>query len=130
VKSSRSPIALSAFTLALFLVAGSACVRGLDLPSDCGANAVQRTATLADDQLDPQSIDVCRDQRVTLDLAVAQDGELHLHGYDEEVSEQEFQAGETLHIIFTAVHSGQFTIEVHRANGDEVQVGILTVHEP
>jgi len=129
MRGRRSAAALPAIALALVLVA-AACVQGLELPSDCNASAVQRTASLSDDQLDPESIDVCRHQRVTLDVAVAQDGELHLHGYDEEVPEQEFQAGETLHFAFTAVHSGQFIIEFRRPNGDEVQVGILTVHEP
>ena len=128
--SDRSLAALPAIALALVLAAVTACVPGVELPSDCGASAVQRAATLADDQLNPSSIDVCRGQQVTLDLTATQGGELHLHGYDEEVPEQEVTAGETVHLVFSAVHSGQFPIEMHSANGDEVEVGILTVHEP
>lgn len=127
--SRRSRHALTAGSLALLLAAGTACVPGVELPSDCDAATVQRTATLADDQLEPASIEVCRDQHVTLDLASTQDGELHLHGYDAEVPELELTAGETVQLVFTAFHSGQFPIEVHGAGG-EVEVGTLTVHEP
>jgi hypothetical protein len=127
--SGRPRAVLTTVTLAMALAAATGCVPEVQLPSDCDAGAVQRSASLADDRLDPQSIEVCRDQQVTLDVAVTQDGELHLHGY-EEVPEQEFTAGDTVHLTFTAVRSGQYPFEVHSASGDEVEVGILTVHEP
>jgi hypothetical protein len=109
----------------------SGCVRQSDLPSDCSAPAVHRQASLAGaGSLDPKTIDVCRNQKVTLDVATQRSGELHLHGYDDQGAEIEIKAGATAHLAFTAVHAGQFILEVHNPDGFEVQVGILTVHEP
>lgn len=126
IRSSRVAVAAALF----FLLAATACVPEAQLPADCDAAAVQRQATLAGDRLDPPSIDVCRGQQVALDVAAEQDGDLHLHGYDEEAPETEAHAGSTVHFAFTAVRSGQFIIELHMPDGAEVEVGILTVHEP
>jgi len=126
----RSSPAAAAAVLLLLLVAATACVRDAGLPDDCDAGAVERQATLADDLLDPDAIDVCRDQRVTLKIEVEQDGVLHLHGYDEEAPATEVHVGDSLQLPFTAVRSGQFVIELHGADGSEAEVGILTVHEP
>jgi len=117
-------------SLLLLLAGGTACVEEAQLPADCDAGAVQRQATLAADRLDPEAIDVCRDQHVTLDVAVEQDGVLHLHGYDEEAPATAVHAGDSLRLAFTAVRSGQFPIELHGLNGTEVEVGVFTVHEP
>jgi hypothetical protein len=120
------------YSTALLLVVAltASCVPQADLPADCSASAVQRQATLAGEGLKPPSIDVCRGQQVTLVINVQRDGVLHLHGYDVELPETELHAGTTAHLGFTAVRSGQFPIELHSADGTEVEVGIFTVHEP
>jgi hypothetical protein len=117
-------------TLAVLLLAmvSIGCVEQADLPDDCDASAVQREASLSGDRLDPEGIDVCKGQEVTIDIASERDGELHLHGYDEEV---EAAAGETATFELTATRSGQFVIELHsHDDGSEIEVGLLTVHEP
>ena len=55
-------------------------------------------------------------------------GELHLHGYADQVPEREIIVGEDAVLAFTASHAGQFPLELH-ADGDEVEIAILTVHE-
>jgi hypothetical protein len=107
------------------------CVQQAELPDDCGATTVQRSATLSGDHLAPQAIDVCKGQQVTLEIATERAGEIHLHGYDEEAPEVEVQAGDTATFKFKATRAGQFIIELHTPNnGPEIQVGLLTVHEP
>lgn len=125
----RLPAPLLATGLTLALVA---CVAGVERPADCAAASVQRDATLtAALRLDPQEITVCRDQAVTLTIAVEADGVLHLHGYDDQASAIQVDAGETATLAFDAVRAGQFIVEFHPATGDaEVEAGILTVDEP
>jgi hypothetical protein len=107
------------------------CVPQVVLPDDCGVSTVQRTAVLSGDHLNPQSIDVCKGQQVTLEITTERAGELHLHGYDVEAPEVEVQPGDTATFKFKATRAGQFIIELHTPNnGPEVQVGLLTVHEP
>lgn len=118
------------YAIALLLLASvsTGCVDQADLPDDCDSTDVQRHASLSGDRLDPERIDVCKGQEVTIEVASERDGELHLHGYDEEV---EATAGESATFEFTATLSGQFVIELHTPNGGpEVEVGLLTVHEP
>ncbi|MDP9467545.1 MAG: hypothetical protein M3P32_02225, partial [Chloroflexota bacterium] len=86
--------------------------------------------TLAGVQLDPSSIDVCRGQRVTLNVTTQRDGVLHLHGYDDQGAAIEMRAGVPAQLAFSATRSGQFIIELHDPNGSSEEVGILTVHEP
>jgi hypothetical protein len=124
------PRATVAFALAGFLLAAAGCVPQSDLPSDCDASQVERTATLAGQQLDPDAIDVCRGQRVTLNVTTQRDGVLHLHGYDDQGAAVQIRTGETAHLVFTASRAGQFPMEMHDANGSSEEVGILTVHEP
>jgi len=126
----RTLSAAVAASLLLLLATVTACVSDPQRPADCDAGAVQRQATLGAERLDPDAINVCRDQRVTLDIAVEQDGVLHLHGYEEEAPATEVHAGENVQLAFRAVRSGQFPIELHQPNGVEAEVGILTVHEP
>jgi hypothetical protein len=117
---------------ALVLVAAilTACVPQVVLPATCQEPSVVLHATLAAEQLTPGTLEVCRDQRVTLTIDVQRDGIVHLHGYDDEVAATEVQAGETLDLEFTAVRSGQFPIALHTQDGPaEVTVGILIVHE-
>jgi hypothetical protein len=107
------------------------CVEQAVLPDDCDAGKVQRSATLSGDQLTPQSIDVCKEQRVTLEITTERAGEIHLHGYDVEAPEVKVQPGDTATFRFEATRAGQFFIELHTPNnGPEIQVGLLTVHEP
>lgn len=116
--------------LAIIALGTSACVAGTSLPSDCATPSVERQASLSGNRLNPQRIDVCKGQQVTLKLDIQQDGELHFHGYDDQVPEAEVHAGQPVSFSFDMTHLGQFPIELHLSTGEEVQVGILTVHEP
>jgi hypothetical protein len=107
------------------------CVQQAGLPDDCDASAVQRDASLSGDRLDPQSIDVCKGQQVTIEIATERAGEIHLHGYDAEAPEVAVEAGDTATFKFSATRAGQFLIELHTPDeGPEIEVGLLTVHEP
>ena len=117
-----------ALALAGVMTASVACVPVATLPSDCDATKVERAATLTTDGLDPATIGVCKGQQVTITIKVERAGELHLHGYDDQVPEQEVAVGDTAKLSFTASRAGQFVMELH-LGGDEVQIGILTVHE-
>lgn len=126
------PIRCSPATLAallLLLAAVTACVPEAQLPTDCDASEVQRESTLATNQLDPSSIEVCRGQQVTLEVNAEQDGVVHLHGYDDQAPASEVRTGDTLRLEFNAIRSGQFVIELHTLDGSAMEVGILTVHE-
>ena len=106
----------------------AACVPQSGLPSDCDASKVARTATLSDGGLDPDGFDVCKGQAVTITITVQRAGELHLHGYDDQVPEQEVAVGDEAKLGFTASHAGQFPLELHTGQ-DEIEIAILTVHE-
>jgi hypothetical protein len=107
------------------------CVQQAGLPDDCGASSVQRDASLSGDRLDPESIDVCKGQQVTIEIATERAGEIHLHGYDAEAPEVAVEAGDTATFKFSATRAGQFVIELHTHDqGPEIEVGLLTVHEP
>jgi hypothetical protein len=109
----------------------TACVPAEILPATCEDASVTLHATLADEHLDPATLEVCRDQRVTLEVAIERDGFFHVHGYDEQLGAKEVHAGETLELAFTTVRSGQFPIALHTNDGPaEVTVGVLIVHEP
>lgn len=115
---------------AITLVAAAGCVPGTTLPEDCDAAAVSLTATLAGESLDPSTLEVCRDQEVTIEFEIERDAVLHLHGYDDQVSAQEVTAGQTVTFTFDAVRAGQFPIEIHTHDGPaEATVGTLIVHE-
>jgi hypothetical protein len=110
----------------------AACSTGVDRPPDCSAASVTRTAILtADRTLDPPAINVCHDQKVTIDVTVRADGVLHIHGYDDQGVAAAVHAGSSATLTFTATHPGQFVIELH-ANGASggTGAGVLTVHEP
>lgn len=113
---------------AILLLGTAACVRQSDLPSDCDASQVERPATLTDAGLDPDAIDVCKGQTVTLTITAQVAGTLHLHGYDAELPETELHAGTVAHVDFTASRAGQFPLELH-AGAEETEIAILTVHE-
>jgi Cupredoxin-like domain len=130
MKSAQSRLAAVTIvgTLALFV---TACVPGTTLPDDCSDAAVTRSVTLSGESLDPSTIEVCRDQAVTIELTAEDDAEVHFHGYDDQVPEQEVTAGETVTLQFDANQAGQFPIEIHPADGsEEVEAGTLVVNEP
>ncbi|HEX3218991.1 MAG TPA: cupredoxin domain-containing protein [Candidatus Limnocylindria bacterium] len=123
-----SPCVVALVPIALAFL--TACVPAEQLPSTCNDTSVNVSATVTSERLDPATIDVCKGQQVTISVASQADGELHFHGYDEEVPEQEIAAGQSITVKFTAVRSGQFPIELHPADGsEEVQLGTLFVHE-
>jgi len=118
-----------AFLLLSALAIG--CVQQADLPDDCDATVVRRQSSLTGDRLDPESIDVCKGQQVTIEITTQRAGELHLHGYDQEAPEVPVEPGDTATFTFTATRGGQFVIELHTPDqGPEIEVGLLTVHEP
>lgn len=122
------PLAL--LTSLLVAAAAAGCVPAADLPEDCDASAVTRQATLSGEQLDPSTIEVCKDQQVTIAVTLERDAVLHLHGYDEEAPALEVTAGEVVDLEFTASRSGQFPIEIHTTDGPaEAEVGTFIVHE-
>jgi len=106
------------------------CVEQPARPDDCDATAVQRQASLSGDRLDPEALDVCKGQQVTIEITSQRAGDLHLHGYDEEAPEVAVEPGDTATFAFTAARAGQFVIELHTSNEGEIEVGLLTVHEP
>jgi plastocyanin len=129
----RRQMRAAASVAALLVLAAVAvgCVEQRALPDDCGASAVQRQASLSGDRLDPASLDVCKGQKVTIEISTERAGVLHLHGYDQEAPEVAVEPGDSATFTFTATRAGQFVIELHAPNeGPEVEVGLLTVHEP
>lgn len=124
-----------AFVLTMLVVVATGCVSQASLPEDCQAASVQRDATLAGARLDPEAIDVCKGQHVTIqigtELAGELAGELHLHGYDDQAPEVPVEPGNAASFEFSASRAGQFVIELHdEETGEETEVGLLTVHEP
>ena len=117
--------------LGLMLVL-AACITGGDLPSDCSAASVERTVTLQSNaKLEPGTIDVCRNQQVTLKVTVEADGVLHLHGYDDVLAATSVHAGSQAVLAFPAAHVGQWVIELHVAGSSTgIGSGVFTVHEP
>jgi hypothetical protein len=121
---------LAAASALILLVASAGCVSSTNLPSTCGDATVTFSATLSDSGMQPSQFDVCRDQEVTITVASQVAGELHFHGYDTEVPEQELEAGQSVTVKFTASHVGQFPVELHPADGsDEREVAKLVVQE-
>jgi len=117
--------------IAVIALVAAACVPGTTLPDDCSDAAVTRSVTLSGETLDPSTIEVCRDQSVTIELTAETDADVHFHGYDDQVPEQGVTAGETVTLTFDANQAGQFPIEIHPADGsEEVEAGTLVVNEP
>ncbi len=122
------PRLVATVALAGLLLAATACVQQSDLPSDCDASSVERAATLTEGGLAPDGFDVCKGQAVTITITVQRAGELHLHGYDDQVPAQEVEVGDVAELAFSASRSGQFPLELHTGT-DEIELAILTVHE-
>ncbi|MDP9243894.1 MAG: hypothetical protein M3O77_02285 [Chloroflexota bacterium] len=95
----------------------------------CDQPTISLSAQLAHDSFEPSSLAACRGQQVSLSVTIAQDGVLHIHGYDEQA--KEVRSGETATFDFLADHSGQFVIELHNAaHPSGLSLGIFTVYEP
>ncbi len=113
------------------LTALAACVSQQQTdPSACARASVALSAVLpATGTLQPEHLNVCEGQKVTLTVSSKRDGALHLHGYDDQGAEVDVSSGEDATLAFTASHVGQFVMEFHPADGsDESQVGVLTVN--
>jgi hypothetical protein len=126
--TSTPPRLVAIVALIGVLLAATACVQQSGLPSDCDASSVERTATLSNGGLDPDSFDVCKGQAVTLTITIQVAGTLHLHGYDDQVPEKEVAVGDVAKLAFTTSRAGQFPLELHTAT-DEIELAILAVHE-
>lgn len=115
----------------MVVLALAACSTGVDRPPDCDASAVERSVALGTNaKLDPQTINVCGGQQVTLTVMVQADGVLHIHGYDDEAQARSVSAGTDATLTFRASHVGQFVIELHtRGSSAGIGAGVLTVHE-
>jgi methionine-rich copper-binding protein CopC len=122
---------LAVLALALTLTMGlAACVPAGNVPDDCDAAAATRNVTLVEERLEPATLEACRGQELTIQVAVERDAILHIHGYDAEAPAQQVEAGETVTIAFQAVRAGQFPIAIHTTDGPaEATVGTLVVHE-
>lgn len=120
--------AVAAVAIGGLLLVTAACVPQSDLPSDCDASQVDRPATLTDAGLNPDAIDVCTGQQVTIAIDVEQAGALHLHGYDDQVPAQAVAVGDQVELTFSAIRAGQFPLALH-VGADETEIAILTVHE-
>jgi hypothetical protein len=120
----------SRIVLLIGLLFVTACIADTRPPADvCAQPSVTMDATLTDAGLDPQNLDVCRDQVVTLNVTSEVDGFVHIHGYDEQSAE--VTPGATLSLQFVADRSGQFVVELHTQDATAgAEVGVFTVHEP
>jgi hypothetical protein len=63
-------------------------------------------------------------QTVIIRATATSTGEMHVHGYDKEVS---LKPGEIVRVKFKATIDGEFPIEFHLPAGDHADVGILRV---
>lgn len=130
MKSAPTRLAVVPIVVAVLLFA-TACVPATTLPDDCDAPSVTRDVSLTGETLEPSTIEVCRDQEVTIELTANDDAGIHFHGYDDQVPEQDVTAGQTVTLSFNANQAGQFPIEIHPADGsEEVEAGTLVVNEP
>ena len=120
----------TAILLGAVALLAAACV-DFGLPPDCDEPDVAREVTVTGGAMSPGSIEVCRDQQVTLVVDAETDGVFHIHGYDQQVPATTIEAGVELRLEFAAGRSGQFPIELHPADDPTgIDIGILTVHEP
>ncbi len=123
------PLLVIATALAMLLLGACVTQQQTD-PSACAQSAVKLAATLPTaGKLQPENLNVCEAQQVTITVTSARNGAVHLHGYDDQNAEVEVTSGKDATLTFTANHVGQFVLEFHPADGsDESQVGLLTVN--
>ncbi len=98
--------------------------------NDCDAPTLGFDLTITAREMEPSDLATCVGNEITITVTADEHGVFHLHGYDEEAPATELSAGVSETIIFTAVRSGQFIIEFHAGDGEEVELGVLTVNEP
>lgn len=116
--------------LVVLLIGCSGCVTTTSSDSlDCAAPAIEVQLALTDSTLTPDP-SVCRGQTVTLKVESSTEGVLHVHGYDDEIPVLPVSPGQVSETTFEAVRSGQFLIQLHAVEAADVDVGVLTVHEP
>lgn len=72
-----------------------------------------------------RTIKVDKGQTVMIRATSTTTGEMHVHGYDKEVS---LKPGEIVRVKFKATIDGEFPIEFHLPAGDHADVGILRVN--
>ena len=92
------------------------------------------------EKLDPETIKVKQDDKVTLKIEAEEPGEFHIHGYD---IERDVQPGEVAELFFEADTTGKFKITFHAVEtgeeeheeeehedeeNEEVEIGALEVH--
>jgi hypothetical protein len=117
---------LALVSIAVLLTACVSDGRPADL--HCDQPTISLPAELAHDSFQPGSLGVCRGQQVSLSVTIAQDGVLHIHGYEQS---KEVRSGDTATFTFLADRSGQFVIELHSAaHPTGLALGIFTVYEP
>lgn len=71
-----------------------------------------------------QTIKADKGETVVIRAKASTTGEMHVHGYDKEVS---LKPGEIVRVKFKATIDGEFPIEFHLPAGDHADVGILRV---
>jgi len=120
------PAGLALLTAGLVVLA--ACTTSM---AQCPTDSVTVEATVTDGGMDPSAIEVCRGQKVTLEVHSQTTSVFHLHGFDDQVPAIGLTPGETTTLEFTAGAAGQFIIEIHdRSGASSVEIGVLTVNEP
>jgi len=120
--------AVAPLTILAMILVLPGCIGG---DSDCESLPTRIELEISGDTLTPSDPSVCRDQEVTLVVAPAVDGVIHIHGYDEQVPATSVAAGGVTELVFTATRAGQFPIEFHTDDNIEgASVGVFTVNEP
>jgi hypothetical protein len=71
-----------------------------------------------------RTIKVNKGETVVIRAKASSTGEMHVHGYDKEVS---LKPNEVVRVKFKATIDGEFPIEFHLPAGDHADVGILRV---
>ena len=118
-----APLTILAMVLVL-----PACIGG---NGDCESLPTRIELEISADTLTPSDPSVCRGQEVTLVVAPAVDGVIHIHGYDEHGPATSVAAGEMTELVFTTLRAGQFPIEFHTDDNIEgASVGVFRVNEP
>lgn len=122
--------ALAKFSAVLPLVLASLLAACIPAGNNCDAPNLSFDLTITVREMTPSDLTACRDNEITLTVTADEGGVFHLHGYDEEAPPTEITAGEPTTVVFTAVHIGQFIIAFHTHDGEESDLGVLTVNEP
>jgi len=103
----RAPIVIAA-AVVVFLAFGGYLV----FARSASGGGVPRTVavTVVGTRMTPRVISVHRGDRVTMNVTVDKQEEIHLHGYD--IKFEAARAGDTVSHTFTADKTGNFDIEI------------------